>query len=362
MFLYKIKNKIGNFLQDTVSYLKGKVKRFLNFERHVIYVGDDRVSSKRISMFFFVWNMFVVIWTFYATVRFFEVVGENAEKEIEISILKEEQQKLLSNIAFLNSHVVNFNKFVSGINRYDRLKTLAKTELFDISKDDLSKSNVRVVLDRVNNNIRNTNSLLADRVDNLRDIKRKIYGDNEDIQPVSFDFENPIHGTNLIGNEIKESIVLKKNFDKNMSELDTLETIINDFPTGTPLVNSRVSDHFGMRIDPFTKVRRMHNGLDLVAPLLSEVSATADGTVIFNGTKGGYGNVVILEHKNKIKTIYAHLSKAVVKEGQKVKRGDAIGVQGTTGRSTGHHLHYEIVRDKSTRLNPEVVLKVGDSL
>lgn len=130
---------------------------------------------------------------------------------------------------------------------------------------------------------------------------------------------------------------------------------IQHFP-GIPPVelkkNIWISSFFGQRIDPFTRHRKMHEGLDFVGPKNTEIFATADGTVtLTRHSRIGYGNEILVDHKFGYSTRYAHLSEIFVKEGEKVKRGQLIGSMGSTGRSTGVHLHYE-VRYHNRPLNP----------
>jgi murein DD-endopeptidase MepM/ murein hydrolase activator NlpD len=103
-----------------------------------------------------------------------------------------------------------------------------------------------------------------------------------------------------------------------------------------------VTSDFGSRLDPYTADRVMHAGLDIAAPHGKEVYAPSDGTVVFAGLEGGYGNVLVIDHGYGIKTRYGHLAKMLVKAGDKVKRGTLIAAVGNTGRSTGPHLHYEV--------------------
>lgn len=103
-----------------------------------------------------------------------------------------------------------------------------------------------------------------------------------------------------------------------------------------------VTSDFGTRLDPYTAERVTHGGLDIAAPHGKEVYAPSDGTVVFAGLEGGYGNVIVIDHGYGIKTRYGHLSKMLVKAGDKVKRGAHIAAVGNTGRSTGPHLHYEV--------------------
>ena len=113
------------------------------------------------------------------------------------------------------------------------------------------------------------------------------------------------------------------------------------------MCGGRISDKFGYRLDPFIQKIKHHDGVDISAPRGTEVYASADGIVerAKNNYKPnhGYGKEVIINHGNGIKTRYAHLDKINVKPGQRVNRWDIIGWVGNTGRSTGPHLHYEVM-------------------
>lgn len=112
-----------------------------------------------------------------------------------------------------------------------------------------------------------------------------------------------------------------------------------------------VSSGYGVRIDPVLDTPKFHEGLDMPADIGTNVYATADGTVSFTGVKSGYGNCIDIDHGNNYVTRYAHLSKISVSTGKKIKRGELIGEVGSTGKSTGPHLHYE-VRLKDVAQNP----------
>jgi murein DD-endopeptidase MepM/ murein hydrolase activator NlpD len=109
----------------------------------------------------------------------------------------------------------------------------------------------------------------------------------------------------------------------------------------SPLEFSRVSSGFGMRRHPIAQAWRKHEGIDYAAPTGTRVRAVGDGVVEFAGTKGGYGNVVILRHHGQYATVYAHLSRITVRRGARVAQNDTIGAVGQTGWATGPHLHYE---------------------
>ncbi len=103
-----------------------------------------------------------------------------------------------------------------------------------------------------------------------------------------------------------------------------------------------VTSDFGTRLDPYSADRSMHQGLDISTAHGAPVLTPSDGTVVFNGTEGGYGKVVVVDHGYGVKTRYGHLSETFVRLGERVARGQKIAAVGNTGRSTGPHLHYEV--------------------
>jgi len=129
---------------------------------------------------------------------------------------------------------------------------------------------------------------------------------------------------------------------------------LRSIPLGYP-VYGRIRSTLGWRKNPFGKGYEFHTGIDIEAPMGAEVRATADGVVDFAGWYGEYGNTVILNHSSGYTTLYAHLSKIEVKPGQEVKAGQVLGRVGSTGRSIGPHLHYE-VRLNGKHLNPSSFL------
>jgi murein DD-endopeptidase MepM/ murein hydrolase activator NlpD len=117
-------------------------------------------------------------------------------------------------------------------------------------------------------------------------------------------------------------------------------------------LESDASSAFGWRADPFRGRRKFHNGVDLRAAYGTEVPTAAPGKVTFAGERGGYGLLVVVEHPNGVETRYAHLSSAAVQPGDSVAAGQTIGRVGSSGRSTGPHLHFEVLLD-GKRVNPE---------
>lgn len=118
-----------------------------------------------------------------------------------------------------------------------------------------------------------------------------------------------------------------------------------------PVAASAISSVFGMRRNPFSGNFQPHRGMDLAAPYGTPIVATMDGTVVASGSHGGYGLLIALENASGVETRYGHMSRQVVSQGQQVHKGDVIGYVGSTGNSTGPHVHYEI-RVGGEAINP----------
>jgi murein DD-endopeptidase MepM/ murein hydrolase activator NlpD len=146
-----------------------------------------------------------------------------------------------------------------------------------------------------------------------------------------------------------EELIIKVDKD-----IETLRPI----PLGYPVKARRVSSSFGRRTDPMNGQTAFHDGIDLSGKMGSEVKATADGRVIERGRNSTYGWYVRIDHGNDFTTMYAHNSKIVARWGDEVKRGDVISLLGSTGRSTGPHLHYEI-RFKNKPINPAKFVNIN---
>jgi len=135
-----------------------------------------------------------------------------------------------------------------------------------------------------------------------------------------------------------------------MASVIRLRGVIDQLPLARPMAGDHdFTSNFGYRTDPFTRGLAMHTGVDFRAETGSPIMATAPGKVVAAEYNGGYGNMVEVEHANGLSTRYAHMSAISVSIGQMVKAGTVVGRVGTTGRSTGPHLHYE------TRINDEPV-------
>jgi len=135
---------------------------------------------------------------------------------------------------------------------------------------------------------------------------------------------------------------------------DSQRSLLASTPTTWP-VRGWITSSFGQRMSPFTGRLQMHEGLDIAARPGTPVKASAEGVVIYSGWKSDFGKLVTIDHGYGYRTRYGHMSKIYVKNGQRVKRGDTLGAVGSTGRSTGPHLHYE-VKVRGLPVNPKTYL------
>jgi murein DD-endopeptidase MepM/ murein hydrolase activator NlpD len=143
-----------------------------------------------------------------------------------------------------------------------------------------------------------------------------------------------------------------------LSDLHNLSDVVTALPLAQPTVGTRQASGFGVRSDPFTGRPAFHPGLDFAGPIMTPVHATAPGIVSFTGQRSGYGNVVEIDHGHGLKTRFAHLAVITVSVGQHVAIGQRLGGIGSTGRSTGPHLHYEVWVDGHVT-DPERFLEAG---
>ena len=148
----------------------------------------------------------------------------------------------------------------------------------------------------------------------------------------------------------EENIELMSSYyEEALTELDKK---LENLPIGIPHPG-RITSKFGYRRNPFTnRGREMHSGVDLKGRTGDRIKSTAKGVVSFAGYEGDYGYVVKIKHANRYETRYAHLSRPLVRKGARIAAGDIIGLMGSTGRSTGPHLHYEILKNNK-KINPQ---------
>jgi len=207
------------------------------------------------------------------------------------------------------------------------------------------------------------------RLDALGGRLAKITGMN----PAEFSFDKPAaqggplvtdSGSEIYAQDLERQLALMATAVSDRGDkLSALQTMLMQnelsqklLPTIPPVRAAWHSSNFGWRVDPFTGASAMHEGVDFVAPEGTPIYASAGGVIAYADKHPSYGNMIEIDHGNDIITRYGHASKVLVKVGQVVRRGDKIAEVGSTGRSTGNHLHFE-VRYKGSAQNPVRFLK-----
>jgi murein DD-endopeptidase MepM/ murein hydrolase activator NlpD len=207
---------------------------------------------------------------------------------------------------------------------------------------------LRARYQRLQTTVNQTNAQLA----SLQMLAQEVslaYGIKEKIEGPA-DISSGAHLVPTVSESIEEYDFLRSSKFSRLSSSFTQRFQTNVLPAGWP-VQGRLMGGFGERQDPFSGEGAYHTGVDISAPNGTGVQASADGRVQYAGFYYGYGRLIIINHGNNYETYYAHLSKIGVTEGQEVRRGEQLGNVGSSGRSTGPHLHYE-VRIGNSPVNP----------
>jgi murein DD-endopeptidase MepM/ murein hydrolase activator NlpD len=212
------------------------------------------------------------------------------------------------------------------------------------------------------NKLISTINLLSQDIDENNIIESKLREKLQGIEETLLEMQDILQKKGIkkelaIGGEFipAESISLSY-VDYMQKDIDNLFNTMRSTPVGTPL-KGKTTSNFGYRKDPFKRKTGFHSGIDIDANYGQPIVATADGIVTQASWHSSYGKTVIIKHEDKYETLFGHLSAITVKEGDKVKVGDVIGKAGSTGRSTGTHLHYEVIKD-GKRVNPKTFLSL----
>ncbi len=200
----------------------------------------------------------------------------------------------------------------------------------------------------LNEKFKEVEAALTEIEEKDRDIYRTIYNlkVDEDIDSINKEINN--YNAEDIDNLLTKIKDEKKSLNEVLRKVSGKDKDFTSLPVIKPVADkylNRVASGFGTRFHPILKVNKVHNGLDFAASVGTPIYATGDGKVKMAGFNSGYGNVVVIKHGNGYETLYAHMSRIKTSNGKRVKRGDVIGYVGSTGLSTGPHLHYEIHKE-----------------
>ena len=295
LFNYNLSNS-----QDPDNFFKEQEKQFDNYSKR-----QDSVFQKHKQ----------------EQDRTFEEYSEEQDRIFEE--YTEEQEKKW-NLITIQKEVYESEPIKNDVSNVDSTRILREI----VKKNDVSNvDSTRILREIVKNN----------DASNVESTQKEVY----ESEPIKNDASN-VDSTRILREIVKKQPILPV-FSKP-----------NNVPSIYPLKKGvgKKTSNYGYRRHPKSQKRKFHTGVDIAAYSGSEIYATADGIVESAGWTGGYGNYVVIKHSDDYKTAYAHQSKVLVQKGDAIKCGDIIGRVGSTGRSTGPHLHYEVIY-KEKKINPE---------
>ena len=310
------------------------------------------------------------------------VYGQNKQVDLEKKLTenRNSQLRLDEQIIELNSKIIEVEEKILSTNE-------------EISKLDLQINEIKSEINELENNIQNNKDKLSKRIkvinsnysmsyikillnsssisdffNNIYIVKQIVKQDKEVLTELDENKQEIEDKKSQIENKKVELEKLKSELEKEENELESeiekiaAQSVVNGegqvISSGSWPVpgHSRISSPYGYRIHPIFNTKKMHTGIDIPAPTGTPEVAIDSGKVIFSGTKGGYGNTVMIQHDDGKVTLYGHNSKLAVSVGQRVKKGQVVAKIGSTGNSTGPHLHFE-VRINGKHVNPVPYIK-----
>lgn len=365
------------------------VYKLIVSKRTVMFVTKNKIRSVTfgplsqlvlLSFFFWVGNIFI------QSLQYDKIISAKSDEIARLKSLngyfEEEFNLMHDKLSKVNDYLIS----ISGGKRevkyeapQDQLKTPESVKGKDVEKEDKRTFNQIKTIDNQINNIRSIAKARIKKVENaiaIAGLNMKKMPENqglsrEEIAEIKAITANRNGGQ---GGPLEEEIAMnspfneeellerklsKKNFNSEVDYMILLEKFARVAPFSKPMKNYYISSGFGGRVDPLTHRGAVHQGLDFVGVSKEKIISPSEGRVILAERFSSYGNAIVIDHGFGITTRYGHLDSIKVKEGQMVKKGDVIAIQGNTGRSTGPHLHYE-VRYKNIPLNPRKFLEAGN--
>ena len=353
MQIRKYASAVANGLND--------VYQLLFHKRNIIIVSERKVKHMPISggvqLAIVVTSITAICVGSYSTGSYYAV--HNAFKEQSLTLKSVVGDKVDSSFAAVHqgdavmTPLANSKAAFSTVDNTTLFSRIAELENKLKASEESKKSFIEKVEQKTAKNIDSFENLIEQTGLDVESLKGR--NSASVAKPVvKFDGQGGPYVPDSVSNiNTRESEVISK-----LDELSVLKQIVNNLPVRKPIYGYQEMSQFGRRIDPFTGSLAFHAGLDMAGPADSKIFATADGKVSFAGRLGAYGNMVEVDHGANIATRYGHLSQILVEDGDAVKKGDVIAIQGSTGRSTGAHLHYE-VRYKNEPLDPRNFLNAG---
>ena len=350
-------------------------------KRRILIITDEDITNVPLTfgaqLSIFMLLIGFITWVSFSSGKYFTFKSLVNEKEAEVQQVNLINIDLQTKIDNLQGNLVRLNEYFNTVRDFDhnkkgKKKQKKKQELS--FKETSSLPNIyskRVPFAAKKQVVNTINSNTSNRIGNIKEIiaiTGLLVSDMPNYNITELSNLNANNNNNNQGGPNTENIAQNNRetktidgsmyFSENVDQLMYLENLFNSIPFAVPMKRYYISSRYGFRTDPLTKKTMRHYGLDFAGPIRTKIYSTAPGIIKFAGRKGNYGKLIEIDHGFKISTRYAHLSKIKVRKGDVVKRGELIGYQGNTGRSSGPHLHYEVKFDNKN-YNPEKFIKAG---
>ncbi len=373
----RFKKKNGFFKQWMLDFSYSFKQLFRN--KKILVISEKGITSvpmtSRFQAMIVLAVMSAMLWFSYSTGKYFAYEGVISEKDREIWSTSLDNESLQYQLTDLHENLSDLNQYFTSIQAFDQVKGASSgqevaasevnAEVSDdgyLESEDIATDSRKLLLEirkKVHARIKSIESLIEMTGLNLKEVA----SNNPKLEQMLAEVRPTLFEETALGGPYEPVDLTEEPFERELLQGDIaylleLEKLLHSYPLASPIQRYYVSSHYGRRVDPVRHTSAMHGGIDLVGAHKGKVNASAPGTVIHARRYGAYGNFVEIDHGNGITTRYGHLSRVLVRKGQKVARGDVIGLQGNTGRSTGSHLHYE-VRFNNKTINPKYFLKAG---
>jgi len=388
---HKFQKKFGSILKIFGLYFWMTIKVIFNFvftKRTILFVSDQKIKKinfgpllqlSLLTLFLFIGNVF------FQSLQSYKIIKE---KSNEVEHLKSLNSYFENEFESVNDKLKKLSEYMHQINNSnykevsdEKIEGLQFKKSNKFDQDQLSRQNkktiknieesfeqvseIHILAKKRIKKIENAISMVGLNIKNGNNLKSfdKIISNNNYGKGGPEKDDQKIN--QILAKKVSEEDALNQinslKFNNEIDYLMVLEHLARVLPLSEPMNSYYISSGFGTRSDPITRRKTLHHGLDFVGSENEKIYSPSSGKVILAGKFSEYGNAIVIDHGFGITTRYGHLSSIKVKEGQIVKKGENIALQGNTGRSTGDHLHYE-VRYKNIPLNPKKFLEAGQIL
>lgn len=328
-----------------------KISRKLFSKRTIVLVSDKKITSVNLGLIpqIAILALFVLMMdVFY---KFTAIDNIIRNKNSQISALKKSNKKLEQEVNSINKKFEKIDEYLRSSEDLQKVNFLEPNiDNFNLNNAYRYNKKAFMKIANIKRNLFNFNLYVNDKIKRIE----------KNIAVTGLNFKYKTLKDEKNPNKLSSYMEANK-FNHTLNKLIILENIEKNLPVGPPMHDYYISSSYGYRSDPINHKKVLHKGLDFVGGDNAKIYSPSDGKVVFAGNYSNYGNAIVIDHGYGITSRYAHLKEIKINKGEKINKGDFIAIQGSTGKSTGSHLHYEI-RYKDVPLNPSKFIEAGNKI